>query len=145
MRFYVVNRIPIKRRVRFNPRNGRTYTDAQTTADLNAVAGAYKGERYLCPVAIIAFVYKQLPKARWRKGIEPFDCKPDLDNVLKAIMDGLNGIAYADDKQVTSAYIRKLDRESIAGEYVKFTVIPADRMTGVLVDGELTEDSNEFQ
>lgn len=26
--------------------------------------------------------------------------KPDLDNVIKIILDGLNGLAYGDDKQV---------------------------------------------
>ena len=28
--------------------------------------------------------------------------KPDLDNIAKIILDGLNGVAYTDDKQVTS-------------------------------------------
>ena len=34
--------------------------------------------------------------------------KPDLDNVVKAVLDGLNGVAYADDKQVTRLQIEKL-------------------------------------
>lgn len=33
--------------------------------------------------------------------------KPDIDNVLKIVLDGLNGIAYEDDKQVTESYVRK--------------------------------------
>ncbi len=33
--------------------------------------------------------------------------KPDADNVLKAIADGLNGIVWADDKQMTDVIIRK--------------------------------------
>lgn len=33
--------------------------------------------------------------------------KPDADNVLKVICDALNGIAYADDKQIVEAAVRK--------------------------------------
>ena len=33
--------------------------------------------------------------------------KPDIDNVLKIIMDGLNGAAYKDDKQVAAAAASK--------------------------------------
>ena len=34
--------------------------------------------------------------------------KPDLDNVLKVIMDSLNGIAYDDDKQVVGVILGKM-------------------------------------
>ena len=139
IRFDVVNRIPIKRRVRFNLKTGRTYTDEKTAEDLKLVEKAYSGRLYTGPVALIVFVYKQLPKARAKKGPEPFVAKPDLDNVLKAVMDGLKGVAYIDDNQVTITYIKKLNRESIAGEYAKFAVVPAERITGVLVDGDIQE------
>ena len=33
--------------------------------------------------------------------------KPDADNLAKAILDALNGIAYRDDKQVVSCAVRK--------------------------------------
>ena len=33
--------------------------------------------------------------------------KPDVDNILKIVMDGLNGIAYPDDKQITDAHVKK--------------------------------------
>ena len=141
IRFDVINRIPVKRRVRFNLKTGHTYTDEKTQADLKLVAESYKGKFYTCPVAIIAFVYKQQPKANVKHGPEPFDCKPDLDNVLKALMDGLNGVAYMDDKQVTAAYIRKKDRTSSAGEYVKYAVVPTSLITGVLVDTELYDEN----
>lgn len=38
----------------------------------------------------------------------PHDKKPDADNVLKAVCDALNGVAYVDDKQVYSASCEKL-------------------------------------
>ncbi len=33
--------------------------------------------------------------------------KPDADNVIKSVLDGLNGIAWRDDKQVTDLMIQK--------------------------------------
>lgn len=33
--------------------------------------------------------------------------KPDLDNIAKVVLDALNGLVYADDKQVTDLRIRK--------------------------------------
>ena len=33
--------------------------------------------------------------------------KPDIDNVVKIIMDALNGAAYKDDKQVVSVFESK--------------------------------------
>ena len=37
----------------------------------------------------------------------PCTKKPDADNVLKIVMDGLNGVAYEDDKQVVDATVHK--------------------------------------
>ena len=34
--------------------------------------------------------------------------KPDLDNVLKIIMDALTGVAFEDDNQIVQVYIEKL-------------------------------------
>lgn len=33
--------------------------------------------------------------------------RPDLDNVMKSILDGLNGVAYRDDVQVVTAFVEK--------------------------------------
>lgn len=35
------------------------------------------------------------------------DKKPDLDNIMKILLDALNGIAYEDDKQIVQAEIGK--------------------------------------
>ena len=33
--------------------------------------------------------------------------KPDIDNIVKVVADALNGIAYADDKQIVSLVVEK--------------------------------------
>jgi Holliday junction resolvase RusA-like endonuclease len=33
--------------------------------------------------------------------------KPDLDNLCKAVLDALNGIAYHDDKQIVELHLSK--------------------------------------
>ena len=37
--------------------------------------------------------------------------KPDLDNLCKAVMDGLNGVAYKDDNQIVTLLTRKFYAE----------------------------------
>ena len=37
--------------------------------------------------------------------------KPDCDNIAKAVLDALNGLAYKDDSQVTELTVRKLYAE----------------------------------
>ena len=33
--------------------------------------------------------------------------KPDVDNIIKAVLDALNGVAYYDDSQVAQVFISK--------------------------------------
>lgn len=53
----------------------------------------------------------QLPKS-WSKKkkaqAKHAKCKPDIDNIIKIVMDALNGIAYADDCQVVSVRAFKI-------------------------------------
>lgn len=132
--FYSLNRIPVKRRVRFT-RSGHSYTDANTKADMLAVRDAYKGQCFTCPVALILYVGKQKAKSDKSQEPTPFTVKPDLDNVIKAVLDGLNGKAFFDDKQVTMIYAKKLDRTQAQGEFVRFAIVPASSVTGELVMG----------
>ena len=39
---------------------------------------------------------------------EPPTKKPDADNILKAVLDGLNGIAFIDDSQAVSVSVTKV-------------------------------------
>ena len=39
--------------------------------------------------------------------LESYTKKPDLDNLVKSVLDGLNGIAYVDDNQIIDIEARK--------------------------------------
>ena len=66
------------------------------------------------PLALYISMFYPIPKSHTKKQQEmerrnwvlPTK-KPDIDNVLKIIMDGLNGVAYHDDKQVVEVTMRK--------------------------------------
>lgn len=34
--------------------------------------------------------------------------KPDIDNITKIVLDGLNGVAYKDDNQITKIEVEKM-------------------------------------
>ena len=122
--WYRLDSIPVKRRVKFL-KSGRTYTDYKTIADLDMVRDSYKGELFDCPVALHVVAYKQLPKRK--KHFEPFTTKPDIDNIIKCVMDGLNGAAYNDDKQVVLVIGEKLSRYPSGGEFAMYRICPIDQ------------------
>lgn len=97
-------------------RTGRAYTPERTKEWEEFVAWEYKkaqAEGRANPLiesepvrAFLGFFY-QVPKSYSAKrriacqnGSEAFTKHPDLDNLAKAILDALNGIAYKDDRQV---------------------------------------------
>lgn len=93
-------------------RNGHVYTPAETAAYENLIALACKDARgdnspYNSPVSVHIYVGKQVPASKSKRTkqamlageIRPAT-KPDLDNVIKAVLDGCNGVAYLDDKQI---------------------------------------------
>jgi Holliday junction resolvase RusA-like endonuclease len=95
-------------------RRGVMYTPAETRSREGVVAAlamqAMNGRHAFCgPVAMDVRVVCPIPKS-WPKkrqaaalvGAELPTGKPDLDNVLKLVLDGLNGIAFADDAQVVA-------------------------------------------
>jgi hypothetical protein len=54
---------------------------------------------------------------------EPALVVPDLDKITRALLDGLNGVAYADDKQVTAllatkGYASPLERPGVTARVV---------------------------
>lgn len=54
----------------------------------------------------------------------PMMIKPDLDNLVKSILDGLQGILFKDDKQITKITASKLYHHKLVGSYVILTSSP---------------------
>lgn len=104
-----------KQRPRFSRKSGRAFTPAETVSFERTV-----GEIALphFPVAIDGPVALEVhatfrPAESWsRKKRDahlgrPHVQKPDLDNLVKGISDGLNRIAFADDSQISQVACSK--------------------------------------
>jgi Holliday junction resolvase RusA-like endonuclease len=104
-------------RVKVSTRGGfaRAYVDAKHPihAYKQAIRLAYVnagGEVLEGPVSIKIVCWFERPKShskKRRQEPEPKTTKPDSDNLGKAILDALNGIAYNDDGQVYRLTVEK--------------------------------------
>ncbi len=109
-----------KGRPRFSNRGGftRTYTPKKTADYEKMIANEYKRQGGFLfpdlPLSVRVDAVMQIPKSASKKasclmenGTTRPTKKPDCDNLLKAILDALNGIAYSDDKYIVNAQITK--------------------------------------
>ena len=108
-----------KGRPRFVRGSGRTYTPEKTANYENLVRLTFT-QKYpdFVPIdsEMIIFVraYFRIPES-WSKkkkeealkGKVPKTTKPDLDNIIKSVSDGLNGTAWTDDAKLTSIIASK--------------------------------------
>lgn len=94
----------------------------------DAIAAAYReqcdsysfGDK---PVFVSITVERELPKTLQRKTkdvVQPDLGKPDVDNIAKAVLDALEGVAYNNDSQVVWLFAGKDARKSHdgAGDYM---------------------------
>lgn len=77
-----------------------------------AAGGKYGGANVPFTVSIVArySVPQAWSKSKREKALNGEICpqtKPDCDNIVKSVLDALNGVAYADDKQVVAVSCRK--------------------------------------
>jgi len=82
------------------------YREAIRAAAIAAGAKPHKG--LVCVYVIASF--KRPASHSTKKGLKktaPKTPKPDCDNLLKGILDALNGIAYADDSQAEKLFVWK--------------------------------------
>jgi len=102
--------------------NIRLYTDAKTASYENLVALACQQAMQAASqppltgaLALSVFAYVGIPKSTSKAkrqemaaGLIRPTKKPDLDNIIKAVLDGLNGVAFADDVQIVSIIAEKM-------------------------------------
>ena len=111
--FTVPGRPKGKGRPRASAVNGhaRMRTPAETIQYENWVRVCYQREhgalRFAPPVVLEIDAYFEIPKSYTKKkralcaqGLVRPTCKPDIDNVVKAVADALNGVVYKDDSGV---------------------------------------------
>lgn len=114
MTFYVSGKPRGKGRPRFT-RTGHAYTDEATREYEERIRWIYKSQPHACfypkgtAVTVHISVCMPVPASWPRKrredacnGYEIPQAKPDIDNVIKAVLDALNGLAWADDTQVAA-------------------------------------------
>ena len=115
-----------KQRPRVCRINGRsiTYTPRQTAEYESQIKSIYskvanfKFERYV-PLEVAILALFALPKSASKKvrtlmlGGEIMPTKrPDGDNVIKVVLDALNGVAFHDDGQICKIYFEKMYAET---------------------------------
>ncbi len=115
-----------KQRPRVCRINGRsiTYTPKQTVDYENQIRSIYskvsnfKFERHVpLEVAILALFIppksvSQKVRALMLNGEIPPTKRPDADNIIKVVLDALNGVAFHDDGQVCKIYCEKIYAET---------------------------------
>lgn len=115
--FFVEGKPVGKGRPRFTM-TGHTYTPEKTRAYEEAVAWecrkAMKGKLpstlpQNVSVEVMVKPPKSWTKTKTKNALGGFITpgRPDIDNYLKAVLDGCNGVAFLDDSQVVSVYATK--------------------------------------
>jgi Holliday junction resolvase RusA-like endonuclease len=100
-----------KQRPRFSSKNGRAFTPSETVSfeqTVGQIAMQHFPKPLEGPVSLQIYATFAPPKSWTKKKLrdvfsvpKPPHCqRPDLDNLAKAICDGLNRIAWADDAQI---------------------------------------------
>lgn len=116
----VVDGIPVgKARPRFSRSSNRVsvYTPKKTVDFERKLVRAWlalRGNFMDAPVQVkivasfpIPRSWTKMDKERAKSGLIAKTSKPDLDNVAKAVLDALNGVAFRDDRQVIRLIVEK--------------------------------------
>ena len=114
--FFIIPGKPFgKQRPRFSRRSGRAFTPKETVSfeqTVGTLAAKHFPQPLVGAVRIDIVAVFEIP-ASWsnRKREahlgQPHTQRPDLDNIGKAVCDGLNRIAFADDAQIADIHISK--------------------------------------
>lgn len=118
--FEVPGKIVGKERPRVNMYTGRVYTPGKTK-DYEFLIQQYfkmKYPRYEMlegRLSINIIAYLKIPKSTSKAKVEEMlenkispTKKPDIDNIIKIVLDALNKMAFRDDSQVTKIEVEKI-------------------------------------
>jgi Holliday junction resolvase RusA-like endonuclease len=73
-----------------------------------AIAAAWDGPKFEGPVKLtVVFLYDSIEVTVEKYPDGSSRLRGDVDNYLKTVMDGLNGVAWEDDKQVFAVVAEK--------------------------------------
>ena len=110
-----------KGRPRFIKQTGKAYTDSETKAYEKKIVAYYRKQlgNFRWPdsafISVQVKAHYPIPKsatkaatASMREGTMLPSRKPDIDNVLKIVLDALNGVAYKDDSRVVCVEAQKI-------------------------------------
>lgn len=113
-------KVPGRPRGKARPRfyNGHAYTPKNTRDFENEIRTCYiaqDGREYTGSILVDVEAIFKIPeswtkKKKWEtidQGKRP-EVRPDIDNIVKIVMDALNGVAYKDDSQVVEVRARKV-------------------------------------
>lgn len=97
----------------YDPTKSRLYKNL-----VRSVAQRYVAEPLDKPIFLVINVYRSIPKSFNKKNrnlaiegkIRPIT-KPDIDNYIKGILDGLNGVVWVDDNRIISLTVNKFYSE----------------------------------
>lgn len=93
----------------YTPRKTRVFEECVRKAWREQVGEEWAG--FIGSVTVTVSVTRELAKSNPKKWVGRQDVqKPDVDNVLKAVLDALNGLAYADDEHITRELAEKMPR-----------------------------------
>ena len=98
----------------------RVYTDKQTL-DYEALIKFFAAEAMgstdplETPVSVFLYIRHGVPQSYSKKrteaclsGLEQPCKKPDIDNIAKTYLDGMNGVVFLDDTQVVDLHVKKV-------------------------------------
>lgn len=137
---HVVGEVVGKPRPRFTSYGGRvrTFTPKKGETFESIVRVAYQaqgGTMHDGAVEVEIAYRRPMPKSRPKKVDREWDSfKPDIDNVAKAVLDALNGVAFADDKDVVSLKAVKLPRVRCPQEELYVRVSEVDDCTEYVME-----------
>lgn len=101
----------IKPKVKQRPRlgrRGRVFTPTQTLEFEQGIKARWRGPCADGPVNLAIGLYKnKIVITMTDSDVETTGLRGDIDNYAKAILDGLNGVGYTDDKLVRRLLVTK--------------------------------------